>query len=340
MKNISILVAAGLISTATYAQSNVTATAGNTNAPASIANIEPAIGAGMRNYNEGTVTGSSNDANEVGAYVTPKFTLSYKGPVLGIAFDNEFEMFTGRGYGDGKSDKGLGQNSYFQLHPMPVVTLKLSDNWSLKSTNDISYKMHTSNDGKIIEITSIETVENKINSNLTLAAGYRVDYASSYGKIVGATLELNKGTEKASTVKSVTANVGDNPTTMIHSAFVQAAIKFNDVVSYKVYLQAGKRSDAKETNSTANRFRMNNDVTLANAIPNTDIALRYRIQMQEPNGAKKATWLQLGRVVAGYNLSKTLTLELANEFATETKLTAGEDSTYSNENYLGVTYKF
>lgn len=336
------LVTTALWSGALVAQSStVTGSAAGINAPKSTLSVTPGVGTGARTYLSGNIAGGGS-ANTAGAFLSPRLTVDYKNPTIDFMLEYEMEMFSGRGFGS--SPRSLVKNSYFQNHPVVIAAFKFAPDWSINSTNDISHKMGVDNaDNSLVEITSINEALYKINNTFTVGAGWRWDYASSFSSTTGPATTGLLAQDKEAAAKAALTSSSENPSTVMNSATARVKIKFNNEYSLNTLVQAGLRRDENQKTlgdaATKYRYRINNDLNVA-AIKNLDLALRYRLQLEDVKGASKGTWLHLGRVIANYAVAQNWTLDLTNTFVAVTPRDSGKKSVYENENYLGVSYKF
>jgi len=349
----AIAISAALLSAqATMAQSTVTGAAGSVNAPASSVKMAPGIATGVRSSFENEGSGQNN---EVGAYITPSFELSYKGPKFNFGLNFELEMFSGKGFGSAKDASGLAKNSYVVSHPVVVAGYKIDPNWALKSVTDTAFKIYNQADQKNIELASINELQRTINDRLTVSAGYRLDYISLFGtslKANGTTADLLENQTVRSAVvagapvnkadlnkafQAANPNYGENPSIVGHSGLARAVVKISNTVTLNTYVIAGVLNKEQATNTTSYRYRLQNTLAVS-AIKDLDLSLVYRIQWENPKGAADGSLMNRGVVEAAYNLNTNWAVEASNDFIYVNSF--NKKNAIYNETYLGAAYKF
>jgi hypothetical protein len=349
MKVTSILTTAAVLatlSTTASAQSITTGSEG-VNAPAASSTITPAIATGMRSVLSGRFADNKENNNSVGPFLTPSFDLNYKSAQLALNVFYELEMSTARVFGKGVSgSRSMTENSYFYHHPVLTAAFAFAPNWSLVNLTEGTAMMSAKDGDKSVGVTSIFDIERKINSNLSIAVGYRLDYSSKFGQLIegvgqASTLSAVEGRAALASlspaVQAQNPNFGENPGSIIHSGIVTAKTKLGKI-GYKTYAQAGQGTAKGPSNSTFYFYRWNNDVSVS-PVRNLDLALRYRLNISNPEGAEKGSIGNVGRVIANYALTSQVSVDLSNTF-TASQSRDNEAATYENENYLGVSYKF
>ncbi len=340
----------GFMSAVNAQSANISSAAGGINAPKASVSISPTIGTGIRSQLTGKFANSQENANTVGAYVTPGFELGYKGSLVDFSLAYELEMSAARGFGKAvaSENRGITNNSYFYNHPVLSTAIKFNPNIKLNNMTEIAQFMHSDNDAgyrsdKVVSetrtwaITSITDLEYKINSSLSVATGYRMDYEADYGALIGVNRQL--AAKKSNKAFAASSRDSDTPSSLMSSSITTAKIKLNDKASLKTYVMVGRNVESSDTESKLYFYRLNNDFTLT-SIKDLELALRWRLDYANPQGADKGSVSNTGRVIANYALNKNWTANLTNTLKVSDPIANAGRTGYNNEQYVGVTYKF
>lgn len=341
----SIAVASIVVASGVSAQSSTISTgSANINAPKTSLSVTPGIASGVKSVLKGNMADSQKNNNTVGPFLTPSVTIDYKNSTFDFNLAYELEMNTSKAFGKGATQKGFTKNSYFEHHPVSQAAFKFNSDWALKNMTEVTIDMFTDEAPKSkseMGITSITQIENKVNSTFTILAGHRLDYTSQYDETVATPDRLSSVPKNqwSATDRASNPNAGQNPSDILNSGILQAKVKFNDSVNLSSYLMAGQGTEYAETNSKYYFYRTNNDLNIS-AIKDLDLALRARVSYYNPKGNDDGLIQPLGRVIANYALAKNWSLDITNTFKWNDVLGSNAKTTYENENYAGVSYKF
>jgi hypothetical protein len=218
------------------------------------------------------------------------------------------------------------------------------------NTSDIQAMMSNVAGEDYIAVTNLSEVYRKINSNLSVSAGYRVDFLNNTSTTVQIAdtaspfaAQLNSG-QKAGLPAEVLAaneNTGANPHNLRSVGLVRARIKANKDFSTNVSAEAGSILDTNTPVTTKTySYRVNAD-TVIQASSKLNLNIRTRADFMNPEGAAAGFSTRLtGRLIAGYKVNDNVTADLINTFRVKNKINFSGTNVYDNETYAGLTYSF
>ena len=343
--------AISLIASASLAaqSSTITGSAGGVAQPASSITMAPSIGTGMRSFATNATTGNKTAAT-IGAYVTPGFELTSKGENFDLTLSYSLEMSSAQGFGSGQEVKSINKNSYMLNNPVAIATLRFNPEWSFVNTSDIQAMMSNVPGEDYLAVTNLSEVYRKINSNLSVSAGYRFDFLNNTATTVQVAdsaspfaAQLNAGQKSGlpAEVLAANENTGNNPHNLRSVALVRAKIKANKDFSTNVSAEAGSITDTSTPVSTKTySYRVNAD-TVIQAGSKLNLNIRTRADFMNPEGADAGFSTRLtGRLIAGFKVNDSVTADLINTFRVKNKINFSGTNVYDNETYAGLTYSF
>ncbi len=342
--------AISLIASASLAaqSSTITGTAGGVAQPASSVSMSPSIGTGMRSFVQNATTGNKTAAT-IGAYVTPGFELTSKGQSFDLMLSYSLEMSSAQGFGSGQEIKSINKNSYMLNNPVAIATLKITPEWSFVNTSDLQAMMNNLPGEDYLAVTNLSEVYRKINSNLSVSAGYRFDFLNNTNVTVQAdssspfAAQLNAGAKAGlpAEVLAANENTGNNPHNLRSVGLVRAKIKASSALSTNVSAEAGSIFDTNTPVATKTySYRVNADTTIQ-ATNKLNLNIRTRADFTNPEGAAAGFSTRLtGRLIAGYKVNDNVTADLINTFRVKNKINFSGTNVYDNETYAGLTYSF
>lgn len=336
MKHQIGLICASIIvaTSAANAQSTtVNASAAGVNAPASEISFSPSIFGGVRTYLEGPLTAQGQMSNTVGPFLVPGAEIAFKYPGMKGSIAYAAELSSGKGFGGGKAgNRALSDNFYVDHNP----TIKASiGSGSTKFNMLADLKWHVENKAQgenYSEYVLNPEIEQRINPTLALAAGYMMHRVSNFDSVVDNTKALDAN------IKAAIANTGSaTPVQTLHAGVLSARVNVAEGTKLDTYVRAG-RTISNKAGTSANSYRFQADLSTALA-KKLSLALRYRLNLEDIKGSGNNKIAQRGRVIAAYELTDSVSLDLQNTFEAITRTGAGK-AAYWNEQYLGATYKF
>lgn len=330
MKNFSIsLVALSLISSGLLAQASDSAASAPT---ISDIKFDGEIQTGIRSELSGLVKGG-DEANLVGPYVLPSFSLNYKNSDISILAGYQFEAFGGQGFGEGFGEgtsKSFQDNTYFAHLPFLGITGNLNENWTLGAYTEYMNVYYAGNDAQNKSELVIEpNLTRKFGERYSVGISYQYYRAENFDKAGTSLGSLDLTGGRAAVNESIAKNL-INPVSQRHVAKLIGTAKVTDNVSLAGYVHAGRRYFNQ--GEDANVYRFNTDIS-TKPVKTLSLKLRYRIDMTDFD-----SWYNLVGIYGTYNITDSLGVTLTNEAVlTQTRNAA---SKYSNENYLGLSYSF
>jgi hypothetical protein len=109
--------------------------------------------------------------------------------------------------------------------------------------------------------------------------------------------------------------------------------------SLKSYIRAGRRV-SNQADVEANSYRFQSELT-TKPLSQLSLALRYRLNIENHKLASEKTgYYNQGRVIAGYSVTDTLSINLENTFTASQSTKATSNIAYENEQFLGATLAF
>lgn len=337
-----------LSSSASFAQSAaVSGSSQGINAPASPLTFTPNVFTGIRSFLSGSVTKNRNSTNEVGPFVRPAAEIGFKYPGMTGSLSYGAEVFGGRGMGGGNAGKrDVAEHFYVEHNPVANISVGQGP-WKFNAVADLKWHMvnqSTDQGENYSEYYISPELARTVNDRLTLAVAYTMHRQTNFDGNIGAgqLAEANKiedATVKASKVAAANANLGVNPVQTLHAASLIATVKLGAGSSLKSYVRAARKI-SNESKNEANAYRFQADFTTS-PVKNLSLALRYRLNIENKKLASERTsYYNMGRVIAGYNITDSLSLNLENTFKAAQSTKATSNISYENEQFLGATLTF
>lgn len=337
-----------LSSSASFAQTAaVSGSAQGVNAPASDITFSPNVFTGVRSYLKGSLTKNRKSTNELGAFVRPGASIGFKYPNMTGSLSYSAEIFGGRGMGGGNAGKrDVSEHVYIEHEP--VVQFSMGQGaWKFNAVADLKWHMvnETSDQSSnFSEYYISPEIARSFGDRVTLAAAYTLHRVNNFDGNIGSSQldEANKiedATIKAAKVAQANANLGVTPVNTLHAASLIAVIKLGADTKLNSYIRAGRRV-ANQADVEANSYRFQSELSMA-PTKKFSLALRYRINIENHKlASEKTSYYNQGRVMAGYNFTDNLSVNLENTFAAYQSTKATSNISYDNEQFLGATYSF
>ncbi len=338
-----------------YAQgTTVEAPAAGINAPASPVTFSPSVALGARNYLSGKFTNGASE-NEAGAFVRPSLELGYKNNVVSITASYFAEIFSGRGYGDGKTGdaRTFSNNTYIQHYPVLKVSGGLTEDLKLNATATMEtwqYPARSAENNYALEV--IPELVYQLTPAVSVAAAYYyvriVDTDTNVGgKDLAAKVKSSVDTAKKE-AKSIedqmqaaintAAAAGATPVTQLNAGRLTIKAKLADDVTLSTALRAGKQTSNKE-GSQGYAYRLQADLSTPTGIDSLSANLQYRLNILDVKGGN-ISYYNRGIVELSYELNQSWSIDGNNMFKVSQTTAATSKAGYENETYLGTTYKF
>jgi len=349
LKVLSTLAVSVVASASLVAQtSTIVESPAGTGKPASSITMSPSIESGMRAF---TTNGTEKNktSSTIGAYVTPSFELGAKFQNFDLAVNYSLELTSARGFGAGNEEKRIIKNSSMTHNPVLIATMRLSPDWTFVNTSDLGVTTGNLEEDDTLAAVNLAEIYRKINSNLSVAVGYRVDLSDNPDSIVKAdknnsfAAQLEAGNTKGvpAAVLAANKNVGNNPYSVRNVGVVRAKIKANEKLSTNISGESGMITSNKgPSESSTYVYRVNADTTIT-PIKDFSLAIRTRAEFTNPKGAQSGfSSVYLGRLIAGYQFNESVAANLTNTFLVKNKINFSDTSVYENETYAGLSYSF
>ncbi len=348
-----------ITATGVQAQSStVTTGAQGVNAPAPALSVSPSVFTGAHGKQDRS---NKNGEYIYGAFIRPGVALGYDVPGLNVALSYEFEATGNRAAGAIEA-KGISDNSQIQHHPVAKLTAG-SGNWKFNALVDGLFTLRTSasqkndNNSDIAFLAGMEYSLSKTTSvytNYNLGRLTNFDSATADSGLVSAvkdrTSKASTSAEKAAAAAeaqklggakaALAGSVGSEPVSTLHAGIVGMKHAFSDKLKLDTYVRAGRISaNYEDGDSYAYRFHAHLD--FPTPIAELSGFIRYRMNVKDKIGGE-VVYQNYALLNAGYELNKSWSVNLENEFAAtkDTTGVGGKALNIANENYLGVTYKF
>jgi len=347
-----LLIGALLLSGSAYAQESTQTTT------QSSVTFGGSVLSGVRSVSTGNMNGTGSGAT-VGPFIRPSLDIGFKNDSINFAGNYAFETTGARGFGKGTT-RAFGDNVYFKHNPNLFFVGKFNDTFGTTFLADLVFKTYAGPQKEnVSELVLEPMLTAKLNDRVSIGIGYslfRQDHLdAATGR--GASLEEgNKGffskdiQEANFSIQDINQAITAGTANLVpavnnrHTAKVELKAKLAETVSLTTYVWAGRRiyNQDRTAGGKADRYtyRINNDLKLQPA-KEFALNLRYRFNVDHQDNTKDPlTGYHLVRVIASYNLTKALAINLENEATMNQDVLGKTMMSYENENYLGLSYNF
>ncbi len=339
------LIGAILVSGNVYAQESAAS------ATKSDLEFSGSVMAGVRSFLNGRLDGQGQeDGQRVGPFIRPSLSLDYKNSKMSINAVYEFETTGARGFGN-KDENGnamtrnFGGNAYFKHNPNMTFTGNFNDTFGTRVIADLVFKTYNGPQSENVSELALEPMLSaKINNSLTILAGYsyfrehNIDAATGRGASIGESgaYAVTNTNDIEKTFESIATDLVPKVNNR-HVGKLELEAKLTEDTKLITYAWAGRRLYAQGNAADRFTYRLNVDLK-TKPVKDLSLSLRYRYNFDDKDNAANGAY-HLGRVIASYNLTKAIAINLENE-AIFIQGTFDSPVTYENENFVGLSYSF
>lgn len=346
-----LLIGALLLSGSAYAQESTQST---TQSPITFGG---SVLSGVRSVSTGNMNGTGAGAT-VGPFVRPSLDIGYKNDSINFAGNYAFETTGARGFGKGTT-RAFGDNVYFKHNPNMFFVGKFNNTFGMTFLADLVFKTYAGPQTENASELALEPMLTaKLSDRVSIGVGYSLFRTDNFDAATGRGASLEEGSKgffskditESFSVEDINQAITAGTTNLVpkvsnrHTGKIELKAKLAETVSLTSYVWAGRRiyNQDKTAGGKADRFtyRINNDLKLqpAKALA---LNLRYRFNVDHQDNTKDPlTGYHLVRVIASYNITKALAINLENEATLDQAVLNKSMMTYENENYLGLSYNF
>jgi len=307
-------------------------------APSAIS-ISGQVEAGMRSLFSGNYKNGAN-SNQLGGYTRPEFDLGFAAKPVDISLSYILTAFGGKSFGSAAEERDFGSNMYFEHNPTLIIKSQMTDKWSSQFIADFDYQNVTGNQSSNATALALEpSLSYKIGDRVTLSGAYYFERNTNPNAVGLSNDDINevRAAKDMASVSSKLIEAATPSETLLHAGKAQIKVSLPGEASWTTYGRAGRTFDNKASDFF--QYRLHSELVVK---PATDLSvrLRYRLTVADYNTDSYTKFTNQGRVIASYSVNPNLSVDLENysTFAQSTKAEAR--ASFSNEQFLGMTYHF